>query len=135
MLAQNQFQQLGGTGTNMPLGSSMETSPNAALSKMGNKAIIALLKGNADAIAAKRQAWQQWLGAGNGPESYNEFSTAFNKDWDPRAFQLQYLDQNQAKTMLSGMNANEKKDFNRVMNIGVKNGWVQLPQWLQSNGR
>lgn len=135
MLAQNQFQQLGGTGTNMQLGSSMETSPNAALSKMGNKAIIALLKGNADAIAAKRQAWQQWLGAGNGPQSYNEFSTAFNKDWDPRAFQLQYLDPKEAQTMLSGMNANEKKDFNRVMNIGVKNGWVQLPQWLQGNGR
>lgn len=135
MLAQNQFQQLGGTGTNMQLGSSMETSPNSALSKMGNKAIIALLKGNADAIAAKRQAWQQWLDAGNGPESYNKFSTAFNKDWDPRAFQLQYLDPKEAQTMLSGMNANEKKDFNRVMNIGVKNGWVQLPQWLQSNGR
>lgn len=134
MLAQNQFKQLEGTGTDRQLDSTMSTSPNTALSKMGNQRIIALLKGNADAISAKRQAWQQWQQAGNGPESYNEFSTAFNKDWDPRAFQLQYLQPKEAKEMLGGMNANEKKDFNRVMNIGVKNGWVQLPFWL-SNGK
>jgi hypothetical protein len=135
MLAQNQFKQLEGTGTDRQLDSTMSTSPNTALSKMGNQRIIALLKGNADAIGAKRQAWQQWQQAGKGPESYHEFSTAFNKDWDPRAFQLQYLQPKEAKEMLGGMNANEKKDFNRVMNIGVKNGWVQLPSWLQSNGK
>lgn len=134
MLAQSQFQALGGTGTDAKLDATTLTSPNSDLSKMGNKGIIAMLKGNEDAIKAKNMAWQSYAQQ-HGPGSYASFANEFNRNYDPRAFQLQYLDPKEAQTMLSGMNANEKKDFNRVMNIGVKNGWVQLPQWLQGNGR
>ncbi len=126
MLAQAQFQQLGGTGTDKQLGSTELTSPNSELSKMGNKGIIALLKGNEDAIAAKNQAWQAFKQA-NGPQTYGQFSTQFNKTYDPRVFQSQYLDANERKKMLTGMTKDEQKTFLGAYKTALANGWVKLP--------
>lgn len=125
-LAQAQFQALGGTGTDAKLDSAMHTSPNDALSKLGNKGIIAMLKGNEDAIAAKNRAWQAWKQQ-NGPESYGRFSTEFNKSYDPRVFQSQYLSADDRKKMLSGMTKQEQKGFLNSYRTALNNGWVQLP--------
>ncbi len=126
MLAQSQFQALGGTGTDAKLDATTLTSPNSELSKMGNKGIIALLKGNEDAITAKNQAWQQWQQS-HGPQSYGQFSTQFNKMYDPRVFQSQYLTPEDNKKMLSGMTAQEKKTFLNSYRTAINNGWVKLP--------
>ncbi len=125
-LAQQQFQALGGTGTDSKLDSAMHTSPNDALSKLGNKGIIAMLKGNEDAIAAKNQAWQSFKQQ-NGPQSYGQFSAQFNKSYDPRVFQSQYLTPDDRKKMLSGMTKQEQKGFLNSYRTALSNGWVQLP--------
>lgn len=131
-LAQQQFQALGGTGTDSKLESTMHTSPSDFLSNLGNKGIIALLKGNADAISAKNDAWQAWQTGGpgqpgHGPETYGQFSTQFNKTFDPRIFQAQYLSPEDRQNMLKGMTENEKKAFASNLRIAVDNGWVKLP--------
>ena len=125
-LAQSQFQALGGTGANMQLESTTLTSPNSELSKLGNKGIIALLKGNEDAINVKNQAWQQYK-ASNGPQTYGKFSTEFNKSYDPRVFQSQYLDPEDNKKMLSGMTKTEQKTFLNAYRTALSQGWVKLP--------
>lgn len=126
MLAQSQFQALGGTGTDKQLGSTELTSPNSELSKLGNMGIIAMLKGNEDAIAVKNRAWQDYK-AQNGPESYGQFSTQFNKIYDPRVFQSQYLKPEDNKKMLSGMSKEEQKSFLNSYRTAISNGWVKLP--------
>lgn len=125
-LAQQQFQALGGTGTDAKLDSAMHTSPNEALSKMGNKNIIALLKGNADAISAKNEAWQGWQQA-HGPESYGQFSTAFNKVYDPRVFQFQYMKPDQRKEVLDSMSKGERNKFMQSTQFALQNNWIQPP--------
>lgn len=125
-LAQAQFKTLGGTGTDSKLDSAMHTSPNEALSKMGNKGIIAMLKGNVDAIAAKNQAWQTFKQS-HGPQSYGQFSTEFNKTYDPRVFQTQYLTPDDNKKMLSGMTKAEQKAFYNSYRTALENQWVKLP--------
>lgn len=126
-LAQSQFQALGGTGTDAKLDSTLHTSPNIALSKMGNQGIINMLKGNQDAIAAKNQAWQKWLQEGHGPQTYGEFSTQFNKQYDPRVFQSVYNTPEDNKKMLAGMNKGEKQAFLNSYRTAITNGWVKLP--------
>jgi hypothetical protein len=127
-LAQQQFQTLGGTGTDAKLDSTMHTSPNEALSSLGNKGIIQLLKGNADAIAVKNQEWQQWLSQGHGPETYGAFSTQFNKTYDPRVFQSTYMSVPQRQDMLKGMTGAEKTQFRQSYNMAVDNGWIPDPR-------
>lgn len=127
MLAQSQFQALGGTGTDKQLGSTELTSPSSELSKMGNRGIIALLKGNEDAIKAKNEAWQQFKNAGNGPQSYGKFSTEFNKSYNPRVFQSQYLTTDERKKMILGMSKEAQKTFLNDYRTALTNGWVKLP--------
>lgn len=127
-LAQQQFQTLGGTGTDAKLDSTMHTSPNEALSKLGNEGIIQLLKGNADAIAVKNQEWQKWLSQGHGPETYGQFSTQFNKTYDPRVFQSTYMSTRQRQEMLKGMTGAEQTQFRKSYNQAVDNGWIPDPR-------
>lgn len=124
MLAQSQFQALGGTGTDAKLDATTLTSPNSELSKMGNKGIIALLKGNEDAISAKNQAWQQWQQQ-HGPQSYGQFQTQFNKSYDPRVFQTQYLDYADRKKMLTGLTQQEKNQLHGAFVTARQNGWIK----------
>src|SRR6185312_10128203 len=127
MLAQRQFAQLGGTGTDRQLGSAIESNPNQALSNLGNERIVAMLKGNSDAIMLKNQVWQRWLQNGHSPASYNQFATEFNKAYDPRAFQMQYLSPAERKQMVSGMAPAEQAQFRSQYNAAVKRGWVPKP--------
>lgn len=133
MLAQQQFQTLGGTGTDMKLGSTMHTSPNELLSNLGNHEIIALLKGNEDAIRAKNEAWQQWQQA-HGSQSYGQFQTQFNKEYDPRVFQAQYLDAEGKQGLLKGMTKAEQTQFRNAYNTAVEKGWIPDPRGSDNGG-
>lgn len=127
-LAQQQFQALGGTGTDSKLDSTMHTSPNELLSKLGNKGIIHLLKGNEDAIAAKNAEWQQFQQKpGNGPESYGKFSQEFNEHFDPRVFQFQYMDKSEKADSLKGMTTGEVDSFKNKVRYAMNKGWVKAP--------
>ncbi len=124
MLAQSQFQALGGTGTDAKLDATTLTSPNSELSKLGNKGIIAMLKGNEDAISAKNQAWQAYSQQ-HGPGSYAQFAKSFNQAYDPRVFQAQYMSAPDQKKMLSGMTQQEKNQLFQSAQVARQNGWIK----------
>ena len=123
-LAQRQFQTLGGTGTDAKLSSAMDVSPNTELSNLSNERIIGLLKGNEDAIKVKNDEWQKWK-ADNGPGSYAQFSSQFNKSYDPRIFQAQYLPKNEVHKMLDTMSDSELDKYKQDYNAALQKGWIQ----------
>lgn len=126
-LAQSQFQALGGTGTDEKLHSALSTNPNEVVSKMGNKGIVAMLKGNEDAINIKRNEWQNWKKSHNDTNgaTYGDFSADFNKKFDPRVFQAQYLSPDQRKQIRQGMTEAELNKFKQDYNLAHKNGWIE----------
>jgi hypothetical protein len=132
MLAQQQFQALGGTGTDAKLDSASHTSPNDMLTPLGNRGIIQMLKGNEDAIAVKNREWQAFMQSGHGPQDYGKFSTQFNKEYDPRIFQSVYMDGADRKKMISGMTKAELSQFKQQYNAAVAKGWIPAPG--QNNG-
>jgi hypothetical protein len=109
-LAQQQFQALGGTGTDSQLSSAFKSNPNSELSKMGNKNIIQLLKGNEDALAAKNAEWQKWKET-NGPGSYDKFQQKFNETYNPRVYQAQYMTPDQIQDMRKNMSEKDQAQF------------------------
>jgi hypothetical protein len=119
---------LGGTGTDAKLDSAMHTSPNQLLSNMGNKEIIALLKGNADAIFAKNQAWQQLQQQGGGSDTYGRFSALFNKSYNPQVFQFQYLDPGKRGDIIKAMSPAERQSFLNSYRVAIQQGWVPDPR-------
>ncbi len=123
-LAQQQFQALGGTGTDAKLGSAMSTSPSEMLSSLGNQGIIHMLKGNEDAIRTMNEEWQKYK-ANNGPGSYDKFITEFNKTYDPRIFQAKYMAPKERAAMIKGMSDQEKEQFKQNYNDYHLKGWVQ----------
>lgn len=125
MLAQAQFQAIGGTGTDSKFDSAFKTSPNETLSQLGNKGIIRLLKGNEDAIRAKNEAWLRWLEEGNPENSYQRFSYRFNQHFDPRVFQFRYLSPKERQDYVNGLDADEQGDFLRNLTYATKEGWVK----------
>jgi len=122
-LAQSQFQQLGGTGANFQLESTISTSPNSALSKLGNKGIISLLQGNEDAIQTKSRAWQQFKEQ-TGTQDYGKFSTEFNRHFDPRLFQFQYLTKDEQQKLIAGMSSAQKNKLHQDALYSKQQGWI-----------
>lgn len=123
-LAQEQFKALGGTGTDTKYSSAVSTSPNELLSKLGNKGIIHLLKGNADAVAKMNEGWQDLVSQGASPADYGRYVASFNKKFDPRVFQFQYLSGKERQEALKGMSADEQKEFRGKFHQAVEYGWV-----------
>lgn len=123
-LAQQQFASIGGTGTDAKFNSAFETSPNETLSAMGNQNIIKLLKGNELAIQAKNKAWQQWLEAGHGPQTYSQFSTQFNEHFDPRVFQFKYLSPADRQAYVDKMDPGERMQLLHNITYARKQHWI-----------
>ena len=128
-LAQQQFQALGGTGTDSKLDSTMHTSPSVFRSNFGNKGIIQLLKGNADATQAMNNEWQtRWLPShGYDPSTYGQFVNQWNQVFDPRVFQSVYMDNQDRQKMLQGMTAGERDAFRLKYNAAVNAGLIPNP--------
>lgn len=122
-IAQAQAASLGGS-TDDARAMAMGANPNRDLSKLGNKEIIAMLKGNNDAIVAHGKAYQQWLDQGNSPASYNKFQTEFNKSFDPRVYQWGHIikDMTPAQRQSSYDAMPDKTKFRASYNDAVKSG-------------
>ena len=123
-VAQAQFSALGGTGTDNQLTQARHTSPDNLLSGLGNEQIIPLLEGNADAVAFKNQLAQKWLGSGQGPETYGQFSTQFNEHFDPRVFQAQHMEPAERKAMLGAMSPAEREAYANAYRFALKYGGI-----------
>ena len=122
-LAQQQFQSIGGTGTDAKFSSAFETSPNETLSDLGNKGIIRLLKGNEDALQAKNTAWLN-RAAGDPNASYRQFSQDFNSHFDPRVFQFRYLTPDERQAYVRNMDPGDRQRFLYNATVARKEGWV-----------
>lgn len=120
------MQQAGAMGSDSRLSTAMGGNPNLDLSKVGNKQIIHMLKGNEDAIAAKNQAWQAFKAA-NGASSYDRFSTDFNKTFDPRVFQAMHMDPKERASMFKTLSEADKKRFVEALAEADRQGWVKRP--------
>jgi hypothetical protein len=126
-LAQQQFTALGGTGTDSQLGSAFKANPNDALSNMGNKQIIQMLKGNEDAIAAKNTAWQDWKKK-NGADTYGQFQEDWNQNFSPRAFQWVHMSPSERKDLVKNMKPGEKDQLGNALEIAEKRKWISRSQ-------
>jgi hypothetical protein len=122
-LAQQQFGALGGTGTDAKLDSAIKTNPSTALSDMGNRGIIQLLKGNEDAINAKNQAWQKWKTT-HGADTYDQFTTKFNKVYNPLVFQAQYMNPEEVRKLRTKLSEPDRKRFEEGYRIAKGNNWL-----------
>ena len=123
-LAQNQFQALGGTGTDAKLDSTMHTSPSELMSKYGIKGVIALLKGNNDALQVKARAWNQWKKQ-NGEDSYADFSDDFNQHFNPRVFQFQYIPKPDRQVWYRSMSPAGRRDFEDAASYAIQKKWIK----------
>ena len=121
------LQQSGALGsTDAKLETSLGANPNTGLSQLGNKQIIAMLHGNEDAITAKNQAWQQYQGT-HGAGSYGTFSTEFNKNFDPRAYQLLRMDPADARKMVGDMQPAQRAAFRTKYDAMSAAGLIDAP--------
>ena len=125
MMTQAQFQTIGGTGTDTKFDSAFKTSPNELLSEMGNRGIIALLKGNQDAILTKNKEWKKYQREhGVGPEKYTDFTAWFNDHYNPRAFQFKYLKPAERQEVINRMDPDEARRFIMDLDYARRKGWV-----------
>jgi len=122
-LAQQQFQAIGGSGTDAKFNSAFETSPNETLSNLGNKGIMRLLKGNEDALQTKNAAWLA-KSAADPNASARQFSQDFNNHFDPRVFQFKYLSPDERKAYVQQMDPQEQKRFLYNATVARKQGWI-----------
>jgi len=124
-LAQQQFQAIGGTGTDAKFSSAFTTNPNDTLSQLGNQNIIRLLKGNEAALQAKNNAWLT-ASSTNPRLSYRQFSNAFNASYDPRAFQFQYMSPSERSTYVANMDPNDRARFLNALTTARINKWINF---------
>jgi hypothetical protein len=120
-LAQGLAQGLG-TGTDEKLASAVSANPNISLSKLGNQQIIDVLIATQRGTQAKNIAWQN---SGLPPEKYNQFSTQFNKDIDPRVFAAQDMDQAARYKMLDSLPKRDQEAFKQSWLKARAAGYVQ----------
>lgn len=103
------------------------SDPAAGLSRQGHRGVVALLKGNEQALAVKRREWRHWLAQGHGPASYGAFSAAFAKQVDPRVFQLAHLDPRDAQARLAAMDPAVRKTLAANLRTALQRGWTAMP--------
>lgn len=121
-----QLSNIGGGGTDSKLESAAKGSPNDFMSKLGIENVTSLMLGLEDATAAKNAAWERWSASpGNGPQTYPKFVEQFNRIYNPRVFQSQYMSDSQKAMMLKGMSDKEKAQFDKDWKTAFKAGWIK----------
>lgn len=130
MIAAQQLGSLGPTDARQSL--AMGANPHLDLSKLGNTQIIHMLQGNEDAINAKAQAWQKWIGSpaqgglGNSPGTYGTFSSDFNHNFDPRVFQQRYMGAKEIGDLRASMTGpGEAAKFKADTIYAREQGWIK----------
>lgn len=119
-------------GTDAGMALTAHANPNEDLVTGANKQILATMKGNQDAIAAKRAAWQDFLKKNGGnKDTYGDFSYTFNRNYTPRVFQFPYMAPAQRAELLKSMTPQEKSQYKQALTSAEKNGWLSEP----SNGQ
>lgn len=104
------------------------SNPNLELSKQGVERITNLLRGSLDATQAKSRAFVNDVVAGKTtPGAFNTWESNFNQDYDPRAFQWQYMSNDQKKEAIAEMGGTKSQEFQKFrafFNKAAANGWL-----------
>lgn len=111
--------------TDLTTQTAMGANPHSRLSNLGIEGVIAQLKGNEDAIAAKNEAWQDAIDAKQYTlDQYYKFTKDFNKNFDPRVFQAVYLPKAARTKMVSTLSQVELAAFKRKYLFAVEHHWI-----------
>jgi hypothetical protein len=102
----------------------MGANPNVDFSKLGNERVIAMLKGNEDAIQAKQAAWMDYRKA-NPAGSYDRFSSDFSRDFDPRVFQVLNMTPAQKDEFRKSLTVSQEEVFRRNYSAALQKGWIR----------
>ncbi len=121
--AQQQFETIGGTGTDAKFNSAFTVSPNEAMSRMGIKQVSRLLLGNEDAIQAKNKAWLD-ASATDPNLSYRRFSQEFQSHFDPRVFQFKYVPAKERQEYFDKLDPADAARLLHDMTYARRQGWV-----------
>ena len=103
-----QRQDLGANNTDAGQQLSSSASPSSSISNRSNADILAMLKGNEDAINAKNSAWLDWKNK-HGAGDFANFSNQYKRS--PQVFQAPYMSPESRKTMALGMSAPQLAQF------------------------
>jgi uncharacterized protein YifE (UPF0438 family) len=93
----------------------MKANPHEAMSKMGMKNVMALLQGNEEAISAQSSAWNRYQSKHkDDPLAYQHFQEGWNRYYDPRAFQADFMKAADLKAMEAKMSKDELAKFQQA---------------------
>ena len=134
-LAQRQMSAMGGTGSAEHLASAAASNPSEKLSTAGARKIVHMLRGNEDALAATYSAWNDYQKQHGGAASYGDFLGEFNKTFEPRAYQLQYMDKPEAAEMLKNMTPAERSRVADAYVFAKSKGWLKPGQGQPTAGQ
>lgn len=121
--AQQQAQKLG-VITNDKLSASFASNPNEVFTTLGNQGVIHVFQGNEDALGVKNAAWQQAQQSGTAADDFSQWSTQFNKSFDPRVFWLSRMSGSERATLINGMTPADRQKFQANVVSAVNQGWV-----------
>ena len=130
LLVQQQ-EAAGGTTTDDKRSLSIMTNPNEAISNLGLDGVINTLQGTQDAVNARFQAFHEYAKAHGGPASYGDFLAEHGKDFEPRAYQLQYMGKEEGKKFLGTLTPNEYDAVDRAWRYGQQNKYLKPNQGTQ----
>ncbi|MGH7044611.1 MAG: hypothetical protein ACREFY_21100 [Acetobacteraceae bacterium] len=129
--AQHQAQKLG-VITNDKLTTAIMSNPNAAFTTLGNQGVIHIFQGNEDAaLRAKNEAWEA---SGINPANYMQWSTNFNRHFDPRAFWYARMAPSERRTLYNGMSQQDQASFRADLDYALHAGWID-PSELNAGSR
>lgn len=113
-----------GVASDAGLANAGASSPNSSMTREGIEGMIAVGKGNEDAIRVKNEQWQKWKGK-FGPNTYGAFQQQFQTDFEPRVFALPYMKKEAAQKLVNGMSEAERKQVQAAYVRAVNNGWIK----------
>jgi hypothetical protein len=116
-----QRQMMGLSGTDQQLSMIEHASPGSQLSQLGNRAQIAIIKGNNDYLMAENKAWQNAKNAGYGPEKFSTVMGVLNTHMSPLPFQMQNMSTEQRNTLLSAMSKAERAKADAEVSFARRN--------------
>lgn len=94
-------------------------TPNDTLTPKGIARVAGILEGNEDYINAGYQAWTAWKNAGHGYETFQQFLPQWNKAFDPRVFQAQYMTPDEAAKVKASV-----RNYDTQVKVAKRLGYI-----------
>lgn len=113
-----QRQTMGLPVTDQSVSITTGATPNEAMTPKGIERVLGVMEGNEDYINAERQAWQTWKDQGHGYETWAQFQPQWNRMFDPRVFQAQYMAPDEAAKVQSAIGSKYQLQEKALQRLG-----------------